>query len=713
MNTEKLSEADYRCGAERLFASTTGEGFATVDLHLYRRPDGSILYGRVRMHRPRADGGHEKFIRPFWYDGAHWRIGEPKQEGGKVLYGLADLAAHPDVTVFVTEGEQKAEKLTQIGAGQFVGVTSGSATSAGGSDWSPLAGRRVVIWPDHDAPGAKYADEVATKLAAQACIAGRLEVAALGLPEAGDVVDWIDAFKAAHDRMPTADDVLNLPKVNPSPSGAADVPITGNDGPQPESDEEVIARLAALTPFDYDKSRRTEAKLLGVQVATLDRQVAAARIKERESDGSPFDTVEPWHEPVDGAALLQELVRVTHRFIVCNAATAQGTALWIMMTWLMDSVDVAPIAVITAPEKRCGKSQLLFLMGRLSCRPLSASNITPAALFRSLEMWQPTLLIDEADAFMRENEELRGLLNCGHTRDSAFVVRTVGDNHTPKQFVVWGAKAIAGIGHLADTLMDRSVTLELRRKLPHEQVDKLRHAEPGMFERLRAKLARWAIDNEDAVRAARPALPEALHDRAADNWEPLLQIAEVAGGDWPETARRAALKLSGSADQVQSTGTELLADIQDVFETRKVERIFSADLLDALLSDEEKPWATWRNGRPMTLAQLSRQLAGYGIKSAQIRIGGTSKKGYLSSDFNDAFRRYLSSPAISPVSGETSKQPCSDVGFSVSHHSKRFATGNPTETLESLSDKACFDVSAKSGNAVDGENASDEVEDEL
>ncbi|MBK8318826.1 MAG: hypothetical protein IPL05_09715 [Betaproteobacteria bacterium] len=167
------------------------------------------------------------------------------------------------------------------------------------------------------------------------------------------------------------------------------------------------------------------------------------------------------------------------------------------MTWFMDVVQVAPLAVITAPEKRCGKSQLLFLLGRLVHRPMAASNITSAALFRAVDAWKPTLLVDEADAFMKDNEELRGLLNCGHTRDSAYIIRVVGDDHTPKRFNVWGAKALAGIGHLADTIIDRSIVLELRRKLPHEEVLRLRHAEPGLFDDLSAKLARFAIDTRN------------------------------------------------------------------------------------------------------------------------------------------------------------------------------------------------------------------------
>ncbi|RQY15532.1 DUF3631 domain-containing protein [Burkholderia stagnalis] len=708
-----LKAADYEGAAARLFAFKTREGFATVAVHLYRRPDGSILYGRVRMHKPDANGGHEKFVRPFWNDGTDWALGEPNQDGGKLLYGLPDLSAHPDAPVFVTEGEQKADALTRIGAGRFVAITSGGATSAGGADWSPLAGRRVLLWPDRDDPGAKYADEVTAKLSEQVCTVERLNVAAMSLPHAGDVMDWIEAFKSAYGRMPTTDDVLALPNVSALPD-ASENAVDRSGEPRMEADEDAVARLAALKPFEYDRVRRAEAQRMGVQVATLDKQVAGTRVERAEDDGTPFDMVERWHDPVDGAALLDEIVRVVHRFVVCDAATAHGAALWITMTWLMDSVDVAPIAAITAPEKRCGKTQLLFLMGRLSSRPLAASNITAAALFRAIEAWRPTLLIDEADAFMRENEELRGLLNCGHTRDSAYVVRTVGDDHTPKQFFVWGAKAIAGIGRLADTLMDRSVTLELRRKLPHERVDKLRHAEPGMFERLRAKLARWSDDNDDAVRAARPALPDALHDRAADNWEPLFQIAEVAGGAWPETARRAALKLSGSAEQSQSTGAELLADIQDMFDAANVQKVFSADMLAHLCEDEEKPWATWNRGKPMALKQLATRLGEYGIKSAQIRIGYETKKGYLRSQFDDAFGRYLSPPALTPLSPETPKQPNTGAGLSVSHDPKRFTTESPSETREPFMDKGCFGVSDRGEETPDeGMSVTDEAEEDL
>jgi len=238
-------------------------------------------------------------------------------------------------------------------------------------------------------------------------------------------------------------------------------------------------------------------------------------------------------------------------------------------------------------------------------RPLAASNISPAALFRSIDTWQPTLLIDEVDTFMRENNELRGLINAGHTRTAAFIYRTTGEDHTLTPFNLWGAKALAGIGKLNDTLMDRSILLSLRRKLPSEQAERLRHAEPELFKQLAAKLARFSADYSGQILTTRPLLPDTLGDRAQDNWEPLLAIADIAQGDWPQLARKAALKISGDLEQSKSIGVELLSDIQDIIESMNTDRITSADLIKKLCEDPEKPWATFNHGHPISSRQIA------------------------------------------------------------------------------------------------------------
>lgn len=434
----------------------------------------------------------------------------------------------------------------------------------------------------------------------------------------------------------------------------------------PEEDlKAAVKRLAAMKKLDYVQVRKATAKQYDIPVGMLDDLIREAQQESESTSDDMFVEPEPWPEPVNGSELLSEIDRTIRRFIVCEPETAQAASLWIVMTWLMDVVKVAPLAVITAPEKRCGKTQLLDLIGKMSYRPMFASSITPAALFRSVEMWQPTLLIDEADAFLKDNEEMRGLLNAGHTRTSAYTIRTVGDDHTPKKFNVWGAKAISGIGHLSDTLMDRAVVLELRRKLDCEHIDRIRHAAPGLFEILCRKICRFAEDNRETIRNARPSLPEELNDRAQDNWEPLLSIADMAGGNWPDIARIAALKISGGNQISQSIGAELLSDIKEIFDEKNVSKLFTSDLIAALCEDSEKPWDTYNRGKPISPRQLSNRLKEYGIKSKDIRIGHENKKGFEKVQFADAFKRYIHTQPEPPVLSATTRQTSTGAGYSV------------------------------------------------
>ena len=463
--------------------------------------------------------------------------------------------------------------------------------------------------------------------------------------------------------------------------------------------EIVIQRLAQLSTLQYDQVRKQEARELGVRPATLDAAVREAR-KGPVAEDLPFVEVEPWPEPIKPADLLTEIAATVRRFIICEPETAHTVALWAAITWFIEVVPVAPLAVITAPEKRCGKSQLLFLLGRLSARAITTSSISPAALYRTIDAWCPTLLIDEADAFIKDNEELRWLLNSGHTRESAYVIRTVGDSFTPTKFTTWGAKALAGIGHLADTLMDRSVILALRRKLPHEEVARLRHAEPGMFAELRSKLARFAEDYRDQVRQARPPLPPSLHDRAQDNWEPLLAIAQAAGPEWLQLGTTAALKVSGSESAMQTVGTELLTDLQEIFGQDR-DRITTAELIRLLCVDEEKPWATFHRGHAITPRQVAKRLKEYGIVSHTIRIGSETAKGYTREQCREAFFRYLSAP---PDLSVTPSQPSIHAGSGVtgnSEDSSRYAKGMPIVTRKPSTGAGCDGVTDKNPQEED------------
>jgi putative DNA primase/helicase len=410
-----------------------------------------------------------------------------------------------------------------------------------------------------------------------------------------------------------------------------------------------IEHLAALSPFEYDRCRETEAKRLGVRVSTLDDEVKRRRprIETNAGAGSSvlFDTPEPWPQPIDGAALLDAIAEALIRHAVLPAHADTAIALWIMLTYTHAAASVCPILALTSPEKRCGKTTVLSLLRRLCHRPLAAANITAATLFRAVEQWQPCLLIDEADTFLRQSDELRGVLNSGHTRDTAYVIRTVGEDHEPRRFATWSPKTIACIGEARDTIMDRSIVISMRRKLPSETVTRLRYSD--RYTDLVSQSLRWAADHIDALHAAEPDLPGGLHDRAADNWTPLLAIADTAGGHWPQRAREAARILSGGeAVEDTSTRVQLLADIRAVFETRGADRIRSTDLVDALIDMEDRPWPEWRQGKPLTPAQLAQLLRPFGIVRGTRRAGGDTFKGYCLRQFDDAFGCYLPSQSV-------------------------------------------------------------------
>lgn len=417
--------------------------------------------------------------------------------------------------------------------------------------------------------------------------------------------------------------------------------------PEPTDDDtRTIAALARLAPLDYDRARKPTADRLGVSVAALDQAVKLAR-KDSAADNLPgkplhFEMPELWPQPVNGAALLDNIEATIKRFCVLDLPSYIAAALWIVFTYAVDYAHTAPILYLTSPEPRCGKTTLLNLLGLLVNKALLAANVTPSAIFRTVEAHTPTILLDEADAGLNENEDLRGLLNSGHTRVSAFVIRIEGDNREPRQFSTWGCRAIAGIGKGAQTIMDRAVVILLRRKLSSETVERLRHVPRHHFDRIKRQIARFVSDHADRLKTARPALPEALNDRAQDNWEPLLAIADAAGGHWPQRARDAALMLAGSIEETKSLRVELLEDIRAIFERTPGDRIATELLLEQLNGDPERPWVTYNRGKPMTAKNLSGFLAHFGIKSGTHRFtNGSLAKGFLKSTFADAFARYL------------------------------------------------------------------------
>lgn len=472
-----------------------------------------------------------------------------------------------------------------------------------------------------------------------------------------------------------------------------------------------LKRVRAKEPATWARIRQQVKDTKVLSMVDFDRLTAQDDEEKYSAGGGIFPEVEPWPSPVAGAELLDDIAGAIRRYVIADAATIQAAALWATFTWLIDSVQVAPIANITAPEKRCGKSIMLTALGNLVNRKLQVSNIAPAALFRSIELWSPTLLIDEVDAFLRDNEEARGILNAGFTRDSAVVIRCVGDDHMPTPFRVWGAKALCGIGKIADTLADRSIPLRLRRKLPGESTEVLRHSDPGLWVNLRSRMMRFAQDHAEQIGKARPAIINGLNDRANDCWEPLLAIAEAAGGEWPAVARQAARSLHEIEDDSPSVGVELLNDIKTILDSKQANKMFSAALLEHLMADDEAPWPTWNRGKPMTARQLSTKLGEFGIKSKDIRIGAINKKGYDRADFSEAFTRYLS--AETAAAPATARQPNSHAASSDFSPATGFPRVADEKKLQATDYAGCRVVADESPLPLGVEDAAGPEEEEV
>jgi putative DNA primase/helicase len=425
------------------------------------------------------------------------------------------------------------------------------------------------------------------------------------------------------------------------------------------SQADEIARLVRLSKIEYDREREEAAARLGVRVATLDKIVREER--SAADDGAatlPHWKVEPAPMPVEGAKLLDHLRQVFRRYIVLPKGADIALPLWVLHAWTFDSGEISPFIVLVSPVKRCGKTSVLILLYYLTPRSELASNISPSAIFRYIEEMRPTLLIDEADAFVKDNEELRGILNSGHTKAAANVIRNIEINgeHKPRRFSTWAPKAIATIRSLADTLEDRAVIVQLQRKPPGAKVERLRKRDNEWFAALRSHAARWSADNAAHLADPDPQIPNALNDRAADNWRPLLAIADLARGEWPQLARQACLTLSGEAAE-ESLGVMLLADCRAAFGDYDVIR--SADLVPKLVEDPERPWAEYnRGGKPITQRQVARLLGAFGIISETVRlVGRPDAKGYKRAHFEEAWATYCPVKTPSHAQSDFSKRP--------------------------------------------------------
>jgi hypothetical protein len=353
--------------------------------------------------------------------------------------------------------------------------------------------------------------------------------------------------------------------------------------------------------------------------------------------------VEPWPTAVDGAEVLRAIADTMSSYVLLPDGAADAIALWCAHTHVFRVFEHSPRLNYSSPDMRCGKTLARDITSLFVSRPLSTENLTPAVLFRLVDAQYPTVLADEYDSWLKEREELRGLVNAGYKRGGG-IMRCVGDGHEVRRFQVFAPVVLCGIGALPATLYDRSIVIRLKRARPDELSKRFdsRHTEPE--QELCRKLARWCRDNESLLTNCDPTLPPGIFNRVADNWRPLFAIAQTAGGDWPERAAAALAKLNGAQDtEEQGVGVALLHDIRTVFADGRLDRLGSSRLCLQLGNLEGKTWISHgRRGEPITPTELARVLRPFGIAPRNTKFEtGAVLKAYHQEDFQDAFSRYL------------------------------------------------------------------------
>jgi len=667
---ERLTDREAR---ERLTSRHTGDlaGIAYPNRHPITE---SLRTYRVRRDHPEMERGkpRDKYLSAY---------GDPRH-----LYfapGVADLLKDVSVPAVFVEAEKSVLAVTAaasrsgrptlaIGTGGIAGWRGriGKVETASGhrvdergpsTDFALVtwSGRAVVLLCDANVAGnpASLAErrrlaEYLVSLGARVSVAEvPVEVGVNGpddyLGRHGDAALWALVDRAWPMQPASAADVLRLAGLE-----------TIKGLTLPELEERLRLVHASLQHSDALRRRTVRELLVGqLRAEKVNGAAALADAAIGRMDASDLSETDividdvPWPEPVDGARLLDELVVTIVRYIVLPQRPAVvALALWIVLTYFDAVVTVLALLLVTSPTKRCGKTKTVEVVGALACRALPVSNITTAALYRAIDKFHPTLLLDEGDTFINENPELRGVINAGHTRHTARVIRCVGEDSEPMIFSTWCPKLIAMIGRPTDTLLDRSIVIALERKASSERVEPLRADTAHLVCRdLRRRIRRWADDHLEAMRLADPPMPSGLHDRALDNWRPLIAIADLAGGAWATEARAAASALTGVVGDDDPIAEELLIDLRSLFddpetvfddETRG--RLSTARVVELLISLDSKPWATFnkKTGKPVTQHQVARLLRRFGVRPLKVKIEAKSTNCYRRADLESVWNRY-------------------------------------------------------------------------
>jgi DNA polymerase I-like protein with 3'-5' exonuclease and polymerase domains len=419
---------------------------------------------------------------------------------------------------------------------------------------------------------------------------------------------------------------------------------------------------------------------LDVPTEALRALASTEEEKEEQKYGQRFkEEIEPWAEPVDGHDLAEQLCTVFKRYLVLDDGAIRTLVLWVFGSYLANCFQKFPILRVLSPVKRCGKSTLLDCLELLVCKPLVTASISAPSLYRLIEKFHPTMLMDEADSFAKDDEDIRNICNGGYEKGRP-AIRVNKETMEPEIFDTFGPKVLASIGELHPTIEDRSLFVRMERKPRGKDVEMLCDDPKLPFLELRRKLVRWANDHAVRIESTRVSRPLHLDSRAWDKWRPMYAIVSYFkdGSKWSYYAGNISGKMTREYDEEDSVGAEILLRLRGMFRRRlrqleaeykrtgmdwekrgaeddKWSRFLpTTDILAEFNADEEAPWADWKKGdkEGLTAEKLSKQLKLFKIKSVQLQYNEKRHRGYLlDAALEKVFAAYLP-PELPPSSDD-------------------------------------------------------------
>ncbi|WP_172899873.1 DUF3631 domain-containing protein [Bradyrhizobium erythrophlei] len=406
-----------------------------------------------------------------------------------------------------------------------------------------------------------------------------------------------------------------------------------------------IAALGSSDPEERVKARANIAELLARHRKTWNDLVdelcspaPAAWVSSNSSSGDP--------ERVNPLALMHYLLKEyvelrEHEYIV--------VALWILHTHVFRHFMVSPRLALRSPVAGCGKTVLIDVLARTTSQAAKFDAITASAIFHLIDETHPTLLIDEADNLglgLQPNGRIRAVFNSGHRNGGTVAIRDRGETRKFSTFAPLALALPDSMGGLPRTLNSRSITITMQRYDGARELQRLDAYRPDPA--LNAAYTQILLWRCDVELDSDPEMPAGIRNRLADNWRPLLSIADSLG--WGERAREAMLIM---AREYQDADVKilLLDDIRRVFDARAVDRLPSKVLLDALHALDDSDWREFRgvrgDGSPHKLrdSELATMLREFKIRPRSIwplhRTAKTkSAKGYRREQFEAVWRVY-------------------------------------------------------------------------